>query len=156
MAIEIERKFLVTGDEYKQESFKVIHITQGYLSSVPERSVRIRISGDKGYITIKGIGSDNGVSRFEWEKEISVEDARELMLLCEPGIIDKMRHLVKVGGYIFEVDEFLGDNEGLVIAEVELHDENAAFEHPAWLGREVTGEARYYNVMLMKYPYSLW
>ena len=156
MAIEIERKFLVTGDEYKQETFKVIHIIQGYLSSVPERSVRIRISGDKGYITIKGIGSDNGVSRFEWEKEISVEDARELMLLCEPGIIDKMRHLVKVGEYIFEVDEFRGDNEGLVIAEVELPEENAAFEPPAWLGREVTGELRYYNVMLMKYPYKLW
>ena len=156
MAIEIERKFLVTGDEYKQETFKVIHIIQGYLSSVPERSVRIRISGDKGYITIKGIGSDNGVSRFEWEKEISVEDARELMLLCEPGIIDKMRHLVKVGEYIFEVDEFRGDNEGLVIAEVELPEENAAFEPPAWLGREVTGEPRYYNVMLMKYPYKLW
>lgn len=156
MAIEIERKFLVTGDEYKQETFKVIHIIQGYLSSVPERSVRIRISGDKGYITIKGIGSDNGVSRFEWEKEISVEDARELMLLCEPGIIDKMRHLVKVGEYIFEVDEFRGDNEGLVIAEVELPEENAAFEPPAWLGREVTGEPRYYNVMLMKYPYKFW
>ena len=156
MALEIERKFLVDGDGYKSEAFQVVHITQGYLSSVPERSVRIRIRGDKGYITIKGIGNDSGMSRFEWEQEIPVEDAQELMLLCEPGVIDKTRHLIKAGAYIFEVDEFHGDNEGLVMAEVELPDENVPLERPEWLGKEVTGDTRYYNVMLMHHPYKDW
>lgn len=156
MALEIERKFLVDGEEYKSEAFQVTRITQGYLSSVPERSVRIRVRGNKGYITIKGIGNDSGMSRYEWEREIPVEEARELMLLCEPGVIDKTRYLVKVGTFIYEVDEFHGDNEGLVMAEVELPDENVPLEYPGWLGKEVTGDMRYYNVMLMHHPYKDW
>ena len=152
MAKEIERKFLVKGD-FKSEAYDAVHIMQGFLSSVPERTVRVRVKGDKGYITIKGIGSASGISRYEWEKEIPLEDAQELLLLCEPGMIDKTRYLVKAGEYTFEVDEFHGDNEGLVVAEIELPDEEAPFEHPAWLGKEVTGDLRYYNVMLAKYPF---
>ena len=155
MAIEIERKFLVKGN-YKQEAYRAIRITQGYLSSVPERSVRVRIKGNKGFITIKGIGNTDGVSRYEWEKEIPLEEAKEILLICEPGIIEKTRYLIKAGEYTFEVDEFHGDNEGLVIAEVELPDENADFERPEWLGKEVTGDSRYYNVMLVKHPFKNW
>ena len=155
MAKEIERKFLVKGD-FKSEAFKATRITQGYLSSVPERTVRVRVKGDKGFITIKGIGNASGASRYEWEKEIPVEEVKELLLICEPGVIDKTRYLVKVGEFTFEVDEFYGDNEGLTVAEVELPDENAAFERPDWLGEEVTGDPRYYNSMLMKNPFKNW
>lgn len=155
MAQEIERKFLVKGD-FKPEVFKQTRITQGYLSSVPERTVRVRVKGEKGFITIKGIGNESGASRFEWEKEIPVEEVRELLKICEPGVIDKTRYLVKNGDYTFEVDEFYGDNDGLTVAEIELPDENAAFEKPAWLGEEVTGDVRYYNSMLMKNPYKNW
>jgi adenylate cyclase len=155
MAKEIERKFLVQGD-FKRASFKAVRITQGYLSSVPERTVRVRIKGDKGFITIKGKGDDSGVCRYEWEKEIPVEDARELLHLCEPGVIDKTRYLVACGRFTFEVDEFHGDNEGLIIAEVELPDENAVIEHPSWLGEEVTGDRRYYNAYLVKNPFKEW
>ena len=116
----------------------------------------MRVKGDKGFITIKGIGNASGASRYEWEKEIPVEDVKELLLICEPGVIDKTRYLVKAGEYTFEVDEFYGDNEGLIVAEVELPDENAAFERPSWLGEEVTGDNRYYNSMLMKNPYKNW
>lgn len=155
MAQEIERKFLVKGD-FKAEAFKETRITQGYLSSVPERTVRVRVKGDKGFITIKGIGNASGASRFEWEKEIPVEEIRSLLELAEPGVIDKTRFLVKAGEHTFEVDEFYGDNEGLTVAEVELSDENEAFEKPAWLGEEVTGDAKYFNSMLMKNPYKNW
>lgn len=155
MAQEIERKFLVRGD-FKSEVTKATRITQGYLSSVPERTVRVRIKGDKGYMTVKGIGSDSGASRFEWEKEIPVEDVRELLKICEPGVIDKTRYLVPAGRHTFEVDEFYGDNEGLVVAEVELSSEDEEFVRPEWLGEEVTGDARYYNSMLMKKPYKTW
>ncbi len=155
MAQEIERKFLVRGD-FKSEVTKATRITQGYLSSVPERTVRVRIKGDKGYMTVKGIGSDSGASRFEWEKEIPVEDVRELLKICEPGVIDKTRYLVPAGKHTFEVDEFYGDNEGLVVAEVELSSEDEEFVRPEWLGEEVTGDARYYNSMLMKKPYKTW
>ena len=155
MAQEIERKFLVKG-EFKSEAFKATRIIQGYLSSVPERTVRVRVKGEKGYITIKGIGNNSGASRFEWEKEIPVEEVKELLELCEPGIIDKTRYLVKAGEYTFEVDEFYGENEGLTMAEIELPDENVAFERPVWLGDEVTGDSRYYNSMLMKNPYKNW
>lgn len=155
MAQEIERKFLVKGD-FKPEAFKATRIIQGYLSSVPERTVRVRVKGEKGYITIKGIGNQSGASRFEWEKEIPVEEVKELLNLCEPGIIDKTRYLVKSGEYTYEVDEFYGENEGLVIAEIELPDEHAAFERPEWVGEEVTGDSRYYNSMLMKNPYKNW
>lgn len=155
MAQEIEKKFLVNGD-FKSDAFKTTRITQGYLSSVPERTVRVRVKGDKGYITIKGIGNASGASRFEWEKEIPVEDVKALLEICEPGVIDKTRYLVKVGTHTFEVDEFYGDNEGLTVAEVELSDENEAFDKPFWLGEEVTGDSKYYNSMLMKNPYKNW
>lgn len=155
MAQEIEKKFLVAG-EFKESAKKATRITQGYLSSVPERTVRVRVKGDKGYITVKGIGNDSGASRFEWEKEIPVEDVRDLLRICEPGVIDKTRYLVDCDGHTFEVDEFYGDNEGLVVAEVELGDENEAFTRPSWLGEEVTGDKKYYNSMLMKNPYKNW
>ena len=155
MAQEIEKKFLVAG-EFKESAKKATRITQGYLSSVPERTVRGRGKGDKGYITVKGIGNDSGASRFEWEKEIPVEDVRDLLKICEPGVIDKTRYLVDCDGHTFEVDEFYGDNEGLVVAEVELSDENEAFTRPSWLGEEVTGDKKYYNSMLMKNPYKNW
>ena len=155
MAQEIEKKFLVAG-EFKESAKKATRITQGYLSSVPERTVRVRVKGEKGYITVKGIGNDSGASRFEWEKEIPVEDVRDLLKICEPGVIDKTRYLVDCDGHTFEVDEFYGDNEGLVVAEVELGDENEAFTRPFWLGEEVTGDKKYYNSMLMKNPYKNW
>ena len=155
MAQEIEKKFLVAG-EFKESAKKATRITQGYLSSVPERTVRVRVKGEKGYITVKGIGNDSGASRFEWEKEIPVEDVRDLLKICEPGVIDKTRYLVDCDGHTFEVDEFYGDNDGLVVAEVELSDENEAFTRPFWLGEEVTGDKKYYNSMLMKNPYKNW
>ena len=156
MAQEIERKFLVKNDRFKNEAVRATRIVQGYLSSAPERTVRVRIRGDKGFLTVKGIGNETGASRFEWEIEIPKEDAEKLLRICEPGIIDKTRYLVKIGEHVFEVDEFYGENEGLVLAEVELKAENEAFEKPAWLGEEVTGDVRYYNSMLMKNPYRRW
>ncbi len=155
MAQEIERKFLVSG-EFKASSKKQTRITQGYLSSVPERTVRVRIKGDKGFITIKGIGNASGASRYEWEKEIPVSEVKELLELCEPGIIDKTRFLVDAGKHTYEVDEFYGDNDGLVVAEVELSSEDEKFEKPEWLGAEVTGDVKYFNSMLMKTPYKNW
>lgn len=157
MAQEIERKFLVTSD-YKSEAYASVRITQGYLSRVPERVVRIRIKGDNGFITIKGTTNDSGLSRFEWEKEIPLADAQSLMKLAEPGIIDKTRHLIKNtdGRHIWEVDEFHGDNEGLIMAEIELESEDDLFDKPQWLGKEVTGDKRYYNAYLSENPFKLW
>jgi len=155
MGKEIERKFLVKGD-FKPFVSKQTRIVQGYLSSVPERTVRVRIKGEKGFITIKGIGNASGASRFEWEKEVPVNEINDLLKICEPGVIDKTRHLVKAGPHTFEVDEFYGQNQGLVLAEIELGSENEAFEKPAWLGEEVTGDTRYYNSMLMKNPFTRW
>lgn len=157
MAQEIERKFLVAGD-YKSEAYASVRITQGYLSRVPERVVRVRIKGDKGFITIKGTTNDTGLSRFEWEKEIPLADAQSLLKLAEPGVIDKTRHLIKNtdGRHIWEVDEFHGDNEGLVMAEIELESENDLFDKPSWLGKEVTGDKRYYNAYLSENPYKTW
>ena len=155
MAEEIERKFLVKGD-FKTEAFKAVRIIQGYISSVPERTVRIRIQEDKGYITIKGKGNVSGTSRYEWEKELPAEEARELLKLCEPGIIDKTRYMIKSGKHIFEVDEFHGENSGLIIAEIEIEAENQEFEKPSWIGKEITGDMKYYNSMLVKIPYSQW
>jgi len=155
MAQEIEKKFLVKGD-FKKFSKKETRITQGYLSSVPERTVRVRIKGDKGFITIKGIGNASGASRFEWEKEIPVTEVEQLLEICEPGVIDKTRFLVESGPHTFEVDEFYGENEGLIVAEVELSSENESFIKPEWLGDEVTGDSKYYNSMLMKNPYKKW
>jgi adenylate cyclase len=155
MLQEIERKFLVKGD-FKPTATKSTRITQGYLSSVPERTVRVRIKGDKGFITIKGIGNESGASRFEWEKEIPIAEAEALLQLCEPGVIDKTRFLAPVGKHTYEVDEFYGDNEGLTVAEVELASIDEQFDKPEWLGEEVTGDAKYYNSMLMKHPYKKW
>lgn len=156
MAQEIERKFLVKSDAFKAESFKNTKIVQGFLSTVPERTVRIRIKGGKGFITVKGIGNKSGTSRYEWEKEISIEDATDLLKISEPGVIDKTRFNVKSGKHTFEVDEFYGDNEGLTIAEVELESENESFKKPVWLGEEVTGQVKYYNAVLMKTPFKSW
>lgn len=155
MAQEIERKFLVRG-EFKSQAFQAERIIQGYLSSQPERTVRVRIRGDRGFLTIKGKSSENGVSRYEWEKEIPLAEALELMSLTEPGRIDKTRYLVRKGEHIFEVDEFYGENEGLILAEIELKDENEVFEKPEWLGTEVTGDLRYYNAMLTGHPFTTW
>jgi adenylate cyclase len=155
MPQEIERKFLV-NEGYKKFAFTNTRITQGYISSVPERIVRIRINGEKGFITIKGVSNVSGMSRYEWEKEIPVNDARELLTLCEPGIIDKTRYLVQAGKFTFEVDEFYGENEGLVVAEIELSFEEELFDKPEWLGKEVTGDKRYYNSKLAKNPFCNW
>lgn len=154
--IEIERKFLVISDAYKSEAFHQSRIVQGFLNSHKERTVRVRIQGDNGFLTIKGISSADGLSRFEWEKELSVKECEALLKLCEKGIIEKIRYEIKLGNHIFEVDEFYGDNKGLVIAEIELSNETEAFEKPSWLGKEVTGEIRYYNSQLSKQPYIAW
>ena len=140
----------------KNNHLKKTKIVQGFLSTVPERTVRIRIKGDKGFITVKGIGNDSGTSRYEWEKEIYIEDATDLLKISEPGVIDKTRFNVKSGGHVFEVDEFYGENDGLIVAEVELSSEDENFVKPSWLGEEVTGGVKYYNSMLMKNPYKNW
>jgi adenylate cyclase len=154
--IEIERKFLITSDAFKKEVFSQSRIKQGYLSSVPERTVRVRIKGDKGYLTIKGASNETGVSRFEWEKEIDLSEAEKLLLLCEKGVIDKTRFEVKMGRHTYEVDEFYGENKGLVIAEIELQSEGEAFDKPNWLGKEVTNDNQYYNSNLSKNPFINW
>jgi adenylate cyclase len=154
--VEIERKFLVTSHDFKAAAFTKNRIAQGYLSVVPERNVRIRIKGDKGFLTIKGVSSDSGLTRFEWEKEIPVDEAIALLKLCEKGIIDKTRFEVKIGSHVFEVDEFYGENEGLIIAEIELKSETETFKKPTWLGQEVTADHRYYNSFLTKNPFTTW
>jgi adenylate cyclase len=154
--IEIERKFLVTSDAYKTASFKCTRIIQGYLNTDKERTVRVRLKGDIGFITVKGLSTNDGLSRFEWEKEISKKEAEALLKISEPGIIDKVRYEIKVGNHIFEVDEFYGDNEGLVIAEVELENENQLIEYPYWLGEEVTGNKKYYNSQISIKPFKSW
>jgi adenylate cyclase len=154
--IEIERKFLVTSEAFKKEAFAQNRIAQGYLSSVPERTVRVRIKGDKGFLTIKSISNETGLSRFEWEKEIRVDEAKELLKLCEKGVIDKTRFEVKMGNHVFEIDEFYGENEGLIMAEIELKSETENFEKPSWLGKEVTNDNRYYNSYLSRNPYRNW
>ncbi len=153
---EIERKFLVTSTEFLSESKKSNRIVQGYLNSNPERTVRIRIKGTQGFITIKGKGNESGTTRFEWEKEIEVTEAEQLLLLCEDGVIDKIRYEIPFGKHLYEVDVFEGDNKGLIIAEIELNDENESFEKPNWLGVEVTGDDRYYNASISMNPYKNW
>ncbi|MDO3389788.1 CYTH domain-containing protein [Bacteroides sp. ET489] len=155
MPQEIERKFLVDG-EYKSKAYASSRIVQGYICSARGRTVRIRIRDDKGYLTIKGPADASGISRYEWEKEIPLDEARDLMKICEPGAIDKTRYLVRSGRHVFEVDEFYGENEGLVIAEVELSSPDEPFEKPDFIGQEVTGDARYYNAQLMRHPYKDW
>ncbi|MBP0905644.1 CYTH domain-containing protein [Mariniflexile gromovii] len=154
--VEIERKFLVNSILYKKEAFKSTRIIQGFLNTHKERTVRIRLKEDMGFLTVKGVSTSDGLTRFEWEKPISKEEAKALLNLCEPGVIDKTRYEVNVGNHIFEIDEFYGDNEGLVVAEVELKSENEMFEKPNWLGEEVTGIIKYYNSQLSKHPYKTW
>lgn len=156
MALEIERKFLVADDSYKSMAFHSDRIAQGYLCREGGNSARVRVRGDKGYITIKGPSMNGGISRFEWEKEIPASDAWDLLKLCHGGIIDKTRYLVKCGKHTFEVDEFYGDNEGLVMAEVELESPDEEFERPPFLGKEVTGDRRYYNSSLTRFPFKCW
>jgi CYTH domain-containing protein len=154
--LEIERKFLVLDDSYKQLSYAASHIAQGYICSERGRTVRVRIRDERAYLTIKGPSENNGLSRYEFEREIPLEDARQMLQFCEPGIIDKTRWLVKSGHHTFEVDEFHGENEGLVVAEVELSSEDETFEKPHFIGKEVTGDRRYYNSQLCANPYRTW
>lgn len=152
---EIERKFLVKG-EFKSLAHNCTHIEQGYFKTDPGRTVRIRIRGDKGFLTIKGPSENDGLSRYEFETEISLDDAKEMMKLCMPGQIVKDRYLVSCGNHTVEVDEFFGENEGLVIAEIELGSEDEQYDKPDFLGTEVTGVPCYYNKYLVKHPYSTW
>ncbi|WP_298542008.1 CYTH domain-containing protein [uncultured Aquimarina sp.] len=154
--IEIERKFLVTSEIYKQEAKKSTLIVQGFLNTDPERTVRVRIKGTLAFITIKGIGNASGTTRFEWEKEIPVNEAEELIKICEKGVIKKMRYEIPSGNHIIEVDEFFDENNGLTIAEIELNNENETFIKPKWLGKEVTGDTRYYNSQLSRNPFKIW
>ena len=156
MNIETERKFLVNSDEFIAQAKEIHTIKQGYIAHDAGRTVRVRILDDKGVLTIKG-PSANGISRMEWEKEIGLQDAEDLMLLCDPGIIDKTRYIIPAAnGRKFEVDIFHGDNDGLVMAEIELGSEDEAFEKPSWLGTEVTGDKKYYNSYLTRMPYKNW
>lgn len=154
--LEIERKFLVTSDQFKADALAKNEISQGYLNSNPERTVRVRIKGESGFITIKGKGNETGTTRFEWETEIPLSEAKPLLALCEKGVIEKMRYEVKIGKHTFEVDEFYGDNQGLIVAEIELKSEDETFEKPHWLGEEVTNDNRYYNAALSLNPFKNW
>ncbi len=154
--VEIERKYLVTNCDFIMESKENFRIVQGYLNSNPERTVRVRIKGGKGFLTIKGIGNESGMTRFEWEKEITVSEAEALLLLCEKGTIDKIRYNVIFENHLFEVDVFQGENEGLIVAEIELQSENETFSKPNWLGNEVTSDERYYNSFLSNHPFKSW
>ncbi len=154
--LEIERKFLVKSEAYKALASKQYRIVQGFLNSNPERVVRVRIKEDKGFLTVKGKSDISGLTRFEWEVEISLEDAENLLKICEKGSIEKIRYEVIVEGKTFEVDEFFGNNKGLTIAEIELEDKLETFKRPSWLGEEVTGQTQYYNSNLIENPYSNW
>ena len=154
--VEIERKFLVKSNEFMDEAIAKKKIVQGFLNTHPERTVRVRINGYKGYLTVKGISNKEGTTRFEWEKEIEFEEAKSLLGLCEENVIEKTRYKIPNGEFVFEVDEFLNENEGLVIAEIELRNENDVFDQPEWLGEEVTGQLKYYNSLLSKKPYKSW
>ena len=155
MPTETERKFLVKTEKlHLPEAGR--KITQGYLNSSPERSVRVRLLDQSGYLTIKGKTNASGVTRYEWEREISKSDAVELLTLCEPGVISKTRYEIIFKDHLFELDVFHDLNNGLIIAEIELSDENEPFEKPDWLGKEVTGNIKYYNSYLSKIPYIKW
>ncbi len=154
--LEIERKFLVRkGDAYKSAAFSSSHIRQGYIPAA-SATVRVRTRDDKAYLTIKGKSVNGGMTRYEFEKEITADEASHLLALCRGGVIDKRRYLVKSGDHTFEVDEFYGDNEGLVLAEVELSDEAESFSKPAFVGMEVTGDKRFYNSHMLSNPFKLW
>lgn len=154
--IEIERKYLIKSLDFKNTFSKKSDIAQGYLSSVAERTVRVRIKGEKGFLTVKGIGNATGVSRFEWEKEIAVDEAKELLKLCEKGVIEKTRYEVNYGHHLIEIDVFHGENDGLILAEIELKNEDEIIEKPNWLGDEVTNDKRFYNSYLSQNPYKSW
>ncbi len=154
--IEIERKFLVKSNNFKSNILSKTHIVQGFLNTDPERTVRVRIRGNSGTLTIKGESSNDGLSRFEWETEVSKNDAEALLKLCEKGVIEKTRFEVAMGKHVYEIDEFSGDNLGLTIAEIELNETSESFLKPDWLGEEVTGIIKYYNSQLSKNPYKNW
>ena len=155
MQIETERKFLVTDDGYKAQAVRSYSIRQGYIAHDSGRSVRVRIRDGQGILTVKGPHLSEA-SRPEWEKELTLQEAEELFLLCKPGAVEKTRWVVPAGERFFEVDEFHGENEGLVLAEIELGSEEEAFERPSWLGTEVTGDKRYYNSYLARNPFKTW
>lgn len=152
---EIERKFLVV-DEFKSLSVGFISIIQGYLSADPERTVRVRITDKQAFITVKGKSDETGMERYEWEQEIKIDDAQNLIKLCLPGIINKTRYVIEHGQYLIEVDEFHDENEGLILAEIELLSKNDKLILPAWIGKEVTNDKRYYNSYLTHHPFSTW
>ena len=156
MAIEIERKFLVKNDSFKAFAEQTILIEQGYLAGEGDGVVRVRVTGENAVITIKSGNAENGIARYEWEYPVPVEDACEMMKMCGSGIIRKTRYVVPAGKHVFEVDVFHGDNEGVVIAEVELSAEDEIFDHPDWLGAEVTMKKCYYNAFLARHPYKEW
>jgi CYTH domain-containing protein len=153
---EIERKFLVKNTLFINNATKQYRIVQAYINSNPERTVRVRIKNDKAYLTIKGIGNLSGTTRLEWEKEILLSEAEVLLSICEEGIIDKIRYEIPFGNYTYEVDVFANKNQGLIVAEIELKTENDVFEKPSWLGKEVTGDNKYYNAYLSKNPFINW
>jgi adenylate cyclase len=153
---EIERKFLVKNTNYKFQAQRKSFIAQGYLSDDPSRTVRVRIKGDKAFITIKGITNMSGISRDEWEYEIPVNEATELLELSKNNPIFKTRYEIMLGDLIFEVDEFEAENRGLILAEIELDSEKQDFEIPDWLGEEVTGNVKYYNSYLSTHPFKKW
>lgn len=155
MGLEIERKFLVEGD-FSHQVGSYSRIIQGYICADKDRTVRVRICGEKGFLTIKSASNERGWSRYEFEQPVSIKDAEELLELCLPGVIDKVRHWVNVGKHTWDVDVFHGENEGLIVAEIELDSEDEIFELPEWVGKEVTGDSKYYNAMLSKCPYNKW
>jgi CYTH domain-containing protein len=154
--MEIERKFLVRDNSFIDEAFDVKRIMQGYICADAERSVRVRICGEEGFLTIKSASNERGWSRYEFEQPVAPDEAGELMKLCLPGLIDKVRYYVKAGSHTWEVDVFHGENEGLIVAEIELESEDETFELPSWIDKEVSGDPAYYNSMLASHPYSTW
>jgi len=155
MPLEIERKFLVNGD-FRNAATTSVNIIQGYLSSEKGKTIRVRLTDNEAYLTIKGKAEESHFTRFEWEKEIRIDEARDLLRLCTGALIDKTRYIVPVGSHIFEVDVFHSENEGLIVAEVELSSEDEDFIKPDWLGKEVTGDKKYYNSRLVRNPFKNW
>lgn len=153
---EIERKFLLTSDAFKKEASRSFRITQGYLNTDIERTVRVRTKGDKGFLTIKGKSNEEGTTRVEVEEEVAFAKAETLLKLCLPGVIDKTRYEVTIGEHTWEIDEFYGENKGLLLAEIELKNEQESFQKPIWIGKEVTGNKKYYNSYISTHPYTLW
>ena len=154
--IEIERKFLVRSMHFVDKAVSRTKIIQGFLNTHPERTVRVRLKGEKAFLTVKGKSNETGTTRFEWETEIAHTDAKKLLQMCEKGVLEKIRYLVPFEGHTFEVDVFDGENKGLILAEIELTSENELFQKPNWLGEEVTGDIKYYNSQLSKQPFNTW